>query len=211
VAHCSPTSSSCSVRTASEADVVSDPTPVSEPVDPAWAPPETASLPSTERPPPFDLRATLEDLAWIAGVYVVLGVVLGIVWSHWGQDADVVHYPGGIGMDEEQLAKVFTSDARYVILGGVASLVAGLVLGLLRKRDLLVTVVLATAGAIGAAFLMRWLGHALGPSDPRDFLRTAAVGTRRADVVSLHGSAALLVWPVGTLVGLMAALLSRSD
>ena len=91
------------------------------------------------------------------------------------------------------------------------SMACGLVFGFLRRRDPLATVLLVMVGCVVAAALMLWTGLLLGPDDPTTMLESAAVGTRADAPLEVAGTAVYLAWPMPALVGILIALLSRSD
>ena len=66
-------------------------------------------------------------------------------------------------------------------------------------------------GLVVAAALMLWTGLLLGPDDPTTMLESAAVGTRADAPLEVAGTAVYLAWPMPALVGILIALLSRSD
>ncbi|MCX6397806.1 MAG: hypothetical protein NTV23_15070 [Propionibacteriales bacterium] len=105
-------------------------------------------------------------------------------------------------MDEEQLAKQFSSSGWFLVIAVVGGLLSGLALMLLRRTSppAVLVVLLALGGGL-ATLLMVQCGLAWGPDDPNAALATAPVG----DVVPIqlkadaHG--VYYAWSVAALLG----------
>jgi len=159
-----------------------------------------------ERPP---LRAVVVDVLVILGVFVVSGVVVGVVWPHLVEPVRVTRTDFGLLTGETALSNRFDTDGWFIVLGGGVGLVLGGLLTWWRRADEVVTVVAVAVGAGVAAVVAAWLGHQLGPDDPTTVLRHAKVGATALDVVKVHAKAAYFVWPMLALVGALVVLWSR--
>jgi len=157
----------------------------------------------------------------IVGSMALLGVLCGVLWTLLVDPAQLIRLdapcqasPTGstcVGQDELQLSRQFASDGWYAVIAAVTALVCGLVFGFWRRRDPLATLLLVMVGCAVAATLMLWTGMLLGPDDPTAMLASAAVGDRADAPLDVAGPAVYLAWPVPALVGILIALLSRSD
>jgi hypothetical protein len=150
----------------------------------------------------------LKDVAVVLGVYLAGGLACGVLWWLLVDPATFTKLRSGATMDEGQLARRFDADGWYTVLGAVVGLVTGAVLTWWRSRDFLLTTVLVSLGSGVAAAVSAWLGHVLGPPDPRAALAAAHVGARVPVALEVHGWAVYLVWPAATLVGTLVILWS---
>ena len=176
------------------------------PVDPSWPPPYLDYEPDDYDPVPL-----LKDIVAVLGSLVVLSLVCGAVWAAVVTPSQLTRFEGGIDRDPIQLQALFGMDGWYAVIAAVAALVAGLALGLWRRRDPLLTLLLLMGGCALAAMLMVGTGHLLGPTDPRAFLQTAPVGTSADAPIEVIGAATYLAWPIPALIGNLIALVSRTD
>jgi len=180
------------------------------PVDPSWPPPYPEQVDTAA-----DLKeafvATLKDVAVIVGGMAVLGVVCGALWALVVEPAQLIRFDNGVGQDELQLGRVFDADGWFATIAAAAGLVAGLVFGFWRRRNLLTTVLLAMVGCVVAGLLMWKVGVALGPDDPAAMLQQAPVGTHADAPLHRPEWPIFLAWPISALVGLLIALVSRTD
>lgn len=155
--------------------------------------------------------AFLADAAVIVPAMAIVGAAAGGVWSLLVTPPAQVRFEDGIGQDEVALSQVFPVDGWFVVCALVAAILAALLLGGLRKRDPLATLLLVVAGSVLAAYVMREVGPLLGPDDPAALLESAPVGTRADAPWELSSDVALLAWPVAALTGMLIILLSRAD
>lgn len=184
------------------------PSPYGGPVDPSWPPPFP---PEQQKRRPLDARALLMDFAVIVGGMALLGVVCGVVWMLVVDPVQLTRTESGIGQDELSLSRVFASDGWFLVIGAVGGLLAGMVAGFTRRRDMLVTLLLVVIGCAAAALLMRLTGELLGPSDPTALLEAADPGETADAPLRLTGFAPYLGWPIATFLGLLVPLLAQSD
>lgn len=156
---------------------------------------------------PRDSRVV--DAGWVLGVYVLLGVVAGVLWWLLVDPAVfTVAEGGGVGMGEVELGKRFNADGWYSVIAAVLGLLAGAALTWWRSRDLLVTTLATLAGSAAAAGVMAGVGRLLGPPDPETLLGSVDVGTRLAMPLEVTSTVCYLVWPIATLVGALVVLWS---
>lgn len=176
----------------------------------------------------FDVRGLLVDAAVVGLGMVVIAAVAGVVWSWVVEPSQYVRFEDRPGQDELALSQVFGVTAWYVVVAGVAGLLAGVLAGFLRVRNLVATLLLLVSMSLVAAVLMHLVGFELGPEDPQAMLQNAAPGTR-ADApllldlaelfriqlwglsLELRLAVAYLAWPIGCLAGMLIPLLGRSD
>lgn len=143
--------------------------------------------------------------------FAVLGAALGAIWPHAIAHAKLERFANGVGQGQLQLSRVWSADGWFVLLGGVAGLAAGVVVGALRRLDAVVAVLGVVVGSVLAALFMATIGRLLGPDDPARMLAGAAVGTTADASIAWPPLGAMLAWPFAALVGVLAGLFTRPD
>jgi len=153
-------------------------------------------------------RALLRDAVVIVGVFLLLGLLAGLVWPHLVDPVTVTRTEQGLSTDELSLSHRFDNDGWFAVLGLAGGLLGGLCLMAWRRTHEVVSLLVVT----GAAFLASWLasvvGTATGPGDPRTVLRDADVGAVAAGRVVVSSEAVYYVWPIAALVGALLVLWS---
>ncbi len=167
---------------------------------------ERAALDEPARGP---RSATLRDVLWVLGTYVVLGVVGAVAWWLLVDPALFTKQAGGgLGMGEGQLSRRFATDGWYAVIAAVLGVVSGSLLIWWRSRDFLLTAGLLVVGSGLAAGLMSVLGRWLGPADPGSVAGTVSVGEKLPTQLVLSATACYLVWPLAALAGALFVLWS---
>ena len=144
---------------------------------------------------PQRMRSVLRQVAVVLLLFAVVGVLAGVVWQWVWSPPTGVAYQGSWVLDVEGLTHDFSGTGLYVVVGAVAGLLAGAAAGVLFDRDELVTLAAVVAGAALAAWLMKEVGQALGPPDPRPLAEAADDYTphpqrpARGRAQRLHGAA----------------------
>ena len=151
-------------------------------------------------------RRVGRDVAVIVGVFLLAGVVVGLVWPHLFDPAVAVRTPEGISTDEVQLGKEFASDGWFIVLGMGVGLVLGLLLMLTRHTHEVVSLLAIVAAAAAAAYVAAQLGAAVGPADPASILEKADVGASAPTQVRLESSVGYLIWPLFAALGALLVL-----
>jgi hypothetical protein len=132
-------------------------------------------------------------LLWHARLHAPSGVVVG---GRWYAD------PWSSG---EQAS--FASTGYYVVIAVVAGLVLGLVAAWSSRAPELVTLAAVVVGSVVAAGLMMVVGLHGAPPDPASAAAHAADGTRMSGTISRPGRAALIVWPLASILATGAVFL----
>jgi len=184
------------------------PTAEGAPPDPAWPPPLPEDVPDVRAE---GLQLAAKDAGIIIGVFVVLGVLCGVLWLLLVDPAQRVRVDGGVGQDEIELARMFGYDGWYAVIAAPTALIAGLVLTTWRSRDPLATLLLVVAACVLAALVMQGTGYLLGPADPVKVLTDAPIGATADVQMEISGLSTYLAWPVPALLGSLISLLSRTD
>ncbi|HEV7204433.1 MAG TPA: hypothetical protein VGN18_07455 [Jatrophihabitans sp.] len=137
---------------------------MSEPVTAAgWSHPAPLPPPPAPAAPRFAGPRTDHVAATVlAGVLVVLGALLGLVWAAWSPPGPraLVISPGVFVPDETE--SFIAGDGRFLVIAAVVGLLAGIVAWRrVADRGLLVMLGLAVGGTLGAV-LMALVGHLTG-------------------------------------------------
>jgi hypothetical protein len=146
----------------------------------------------------------------VAGV-LVLGLVVGVVWPQLVEPALSQRTAQGISTSEVQLARIFSADGWFVVLGFLGSaLLAGALLLRRSAHEVVVLLILLAGTYLAGWQVAEPVGKALGPPDPVPVLTDAKVGTTAPVQVQLTSEADRLSWPLGAAVGALVVLLGVS-
>jgi hypothetical protein len=150
------------------------------------------------------------DGAVVIGIFLVLGLVGGVLWWLLVDPAAYTKTRDGGVMSEAALRRQFSADGVYAVIAAVTGLVTGLVVTWWRSRDPLLTSVLLVLGAALAAAVMALTGYLLGPGDPATALREARPGAQVPLRLEVDTFSVYLVWPVAVLAGALVVLLNSA-
>jgi hypothetical protein len=138
------------------------------------------------------------------GLHLVLAVLVGLGWWAWAPEVTYTVVDGQpFVVQEARYTAIFSGDATFAVLAGVAGLLSATVLLMRGHRGPAVPVLLAALGS-AAAVAAWWIGVTLGPGRIDDLATAAGEG----DLVAgpeLNAYAALLVWPLLAVVAVFVA------
>jgi hypothetical protein len=144
------------------------------------------------------------------GGMLLLGVAGGFAWHAWWTPT------GGVVVDDTWIVLPDDAGREFAATGGfvLGSLLLGVVSGLLiawRVRPYLVGVLVAAVGGLLAGLVMAFVGHQLGPEDPRPQAAGQADLTAIPADLRVSGGSPYLGFPGGALlaVGLSFLLVSE--
>lgn len=148
------------------------------------------------------------SIAVSAAVFLGLGALAGWVWSWVAVPPDYMVYRPDYAYyaSEAEFSRVFDMDLAFAVIGAVAALIGGVVVGWFCWRHGWAVTVLAGLGALGAAVIAWRLGVVLGPPSLADSTETASRGDVFTGPVDVGTRSILLVWPIAALVGVIIAV-----
>ncbi len=144
------------------------------------------------------------QLLRFAGVIVLLGIPLGVVWAKFAlRPGYTLSQDLVAGMSERALANVFAADALFVLLAAISGLIIGVVAWCwFNTRGWWVSV-LAVVGGFAEAIVMWQLGLAVAPPTFDERLATAVAGDVIQIDLALQSLVALLVAPFFAITPVM--------
>jgi hypothetical protein len=157
------------------------------------------------------LPAMAAALAAAAGT-AVLGVAAGFGWAAVApRPLLVMTAPGAAALVHTETDAFIAADAAFCLVcvaGGVISGALGYLFAVRKHGPLAMAGLLA--GALGAAFVARWVGEHSGLTGFRHLLATLPVGARLRDSRALGATGALACWPLvaGIVAGGLELLVS---
>jgi hypothetical protein len=154
----------------------------------------------------FLRRPLVRDAGFVLAWFVVLGLVGAVVWWQITPLAEYTRTADNAQMGEDQLGVQVATDGWFFVIAVVGGLLSGLTLLSLRRRDPVAMVLLVTLGGGLATWLMLRAGLWLGPADPKDALRAAAVGDKVPIQLKPQASAVYFVWPIAALLGAVGVI-----
>lgn len=145
-------------------------------------------------------------IVWVLGLFLLMGLAPAFIWAGLWTPAEGLVVDGQLVLLGDGPRQAFDATGWYLVIGVVVGLISGLVVGTLSRSNELVTLCLVVVGAVGAALVMRWVGHALGPPDPTPIAARSEDYTSLPVDLALPGSIPTLALPIGALAGLLTAL-----
>lgn len=174
----------------------------SEPVSPPL--PHQGSAGRVDRPLAVSLAALLAGCL-VAGV--LLGVVAGWLWVRLADPPTVpIAANGGLYLGEQALNQQSGVTMWFIVIGAAFGAVAGLVVGWFGQRFGWPAVVAVLLLCVAGSVCSRYLGVHVFGSDAASAAEHATVGTPIQVDVGIDTRIAYLGWPIGGLVGALAAI-----
>jgi hypothetical protein len=159
-----------------------------------------------EPEPPFERAGVLRWTLTVVVALVLLGLMGGWLWSVLADPPGYTVSAQGASMGEGEAGKRFGVEVLYAGIGGGLALLAGLVAGVVLARYGWVLVLALVVGSLLAAAVSWAVGGWLGPPNPAELLKSAAVGDVVPSRLTIHSPGLFLVWPIAALAGLLASV-----
>lgn len=174
-------------------------------VGPAFATPYV--LPSQAEPTlADDARAGL--LA--AVITVLVGAPVGLLWAAIAPRVDVVIAGENVQLLEPGSSAFIAGDAFFLLAVTVAGLVSGVVAWWLGREHGPGVVVGLTVGGLAAAYVAMVVGQQVGLDEVQQAVTLGQQGTLEL-TLRLRAQEAIVGWPVGALLGYLAASFVRGE
>ncbi|MET3960377.1 hypothetical protein ABIE44_000311 [Marmoricola sp. OAE513] len=183
----------------------------SAPVPPATSGPAFPDFPSVTEAEAAEQRrelitelvtSALVVLAWFA----VAAVIGALIWVEVTPLPEFTRIATTGTMDEEQLAKQFSTNGWFTVIAAIGGLVSGLALLLLRRKSPVAMVGMVAVGGAVATLVMLQLGLAWGPGDPNVALGAAQIGDKVPVQLKPDAKAVYFAWSIAALLGAALAL-----
>ncbi len=157
--------------------------------------------PAHRRRPPFP-----GYLLITAGVGIASGILGGEVWSRIANPPTALVTSTGVVLGETQLAQQVDVTLWFLVTGAALGVLVGMALCWNRSAYGALVVAATVIASVVACWVSYWSGvHLFGPSLPEHLLGSSV--RQPVDVaLSVGTRAAYLGWPVGALIGAVAAI-----
>jgi hypothetical protein len=159
------------------------------------------------------VRTWREDLATLgltAGVTVLLGAPLGLIWSAVAPHAHVQIEAGDAYISDATTEVFIAGDGWFIGLTLLAGVLCGVLAWLAARRSGPFVVVGLAAGSLAAAYVASRVGVRIGQDTLRDLVRSGKQGTYVGNI-ALQAKAALVVWPLGAVTAFATLVAARVD
>lgn len=153
-------------------------------------------------------RAVLaRQLLAVGRLFVEVAVVGAFVWFWWWHPATGVAAGGEFYWPAPSVEGAITGTGTYLVVASVAGLLAGGVAAVRLGDHPWVALVGSLVAGAGAALLMAYVGHLLGPEDPATVAARSEDGTRVVGGLRVEGLGAYAAFPAAALLAVALVLL----
>lgn len=160
------------------------------------------------------MRTWREDLATLgltAGVTVLLGAPVGLVWSAVAPHAHVTVVAGEPPYINDATTEVFIAgDGWFIGLTLLIGVVCGVLAWLAARHSGPFVVVALAAGGLAAAYVASRVGLRIGQDTLRELVTSGQQGTYVGNI-ALQTKAALVAWPLGAVAAFATLVAARVD
>jgi hypothetical protein len=159
------------------------------------------------------VRTWREDLATLgltAGVTVLLGAPLGLIWSAVAPHAHVQIEAGDAYISDATTEVFIAGDGWFIGLTLLAGVLCGVLAWLAARRSGPFVVLGLAAGGLAAAYVASRVGVRIGQDTLRELVRSGRQGTYVGNI-ALQAKAALVVWPLGAVAAFATLVAARVD
>lgn len=175
-----------------------------------YATPTTPATPTYAEQRPSTWRTDLVHAGFVAGVSVLLGAPMGLLWSALAPHAHVQVDAAGANVVDGATEVFIASDGWFLGLTLLAGLVLGVLSWLVARRSGPYVVVALALGGLVAAYVASKVGVRLGQDTLTQAVRNGTAGRYTANV-ALQMKQAILVWPIAAMAGFVVPLLAKVD
>lgn len=148
--------------------------------------------------------------ALTAGVTVLLGAPLGLLWSAVAPHAHITVEAGDAFISDATTEVFIAGDGWFIGLTLLAGVVCGVLAWLAARTSGPFVVVGLALGGAAAAYVASRVGVRVGQDTLRELVRSGKQGTYAGNI-ALQAKAALVVWPLAAVAAFAALVASRVD
>lgn len=140
------------------------------------------------------------------GGFLVLGLVVGWLWSVLAEPAAYSVTRDGAVMGETEAANQFGVNVAFAWLGALVAVLWGGICAFWFAGHGWPHVISTLLGALAASALAWRLGILFGPPPPEPVVKAAEVGSKVPMQVRVDSYGVLLAWPIAALIGLLVVV-----
>ena len=155
-------------------------------------------------------RVDLVTAGYVAGLTVLLGAPVGLLWSALAPHARIAISASGATFADGATEVFVAGDGWFLGICAVAGLLTGLLTWLAARRAGPYAVVALALGGLLAAYVGAKVGRRVGQDELRAAAAAGRPGTYVANV-ALQATQAVLVWPIAALATFVTLVVSRPD
>ena len=155
-------------------------------------------------------REDLVTLAMTAGVTVLLGAPMGLLWSAVAPHAHVRVEAGAAYISDATTEVFIAGDGWFIGLTLLAGVVCGVLAWLVARHSGPFVVVGLAAGCLAAAYVASRVGVRIGQDALRELVRSGQQGDYVGNI-ALQTKAALVAWPLGAVASFATLVAARLD
>jgi hypothetical protein len=155
-------------------------------------------------------REDLVTLAFTAGVTVLLGAPVGLLWSAVAPHAHVTVQAGEYYITDITTEVFIAGDGWFIGLTLLVGVVCGVLAWLTARQSGPFVVIGLAVGGLAAAYVASRVGVRIGQDTLRDAVENGRDGAYVGNV-KLQAEAALAVWPLAAVAMFAAMVAARLD
>ena len=155
-------------------------------------------------------REDVVALALTAGVTVLLGAPVGLLWSAIAPHAHVQVQAGDAFISDATTEVFIAGDGWFIGITLVVGLACGVLAWLAARWSGPFVVVGLAAGGLAAAYVASRVGVRIGQDALRELVHEGRQGTYVGNI-ALQTKAALVAWPLGAVAGFATLVAARID
>jgi hypothetical protein len=155
-------------------------------------------------------REDLVTLAMTAGVTVLLGAPVGLLWSAVAPHAHVRVEAGAAYISDATTEVFIAGDGWFIGLTLLAGIACGVLAWLAARRSGPFVVLGLAAGSLAAAYVASRVGVRIGQDHLRELVRSGKQGEYVGNI-ALQAKAAVVVWPLAAVAAFATLVASRVD
>ena len=186
-----------------------------------WSPPDARRTGSATPPPPAaptrggrsgggSRREDAITGTLLAGLVVLLGAPVGLLWSAVAPHSHAVVEAGGAYIADAESEVFIAGDGWFLGLTLLAGVLTGVLAWMGSRRSGPYAVVALAVGGLIAAYVASKVGIRIGQDALKAAVRSGRLGTYTSNI-ALQTMTAIVAWPLGGVVAFAALVAARGD